>query len=129
MQQSEVPVEAVWQKPSTEFKNNETRRLCTKNDGIGYRGRVEGKTITVDGDDLETAELIQAGLHPTAEHVAANVLTLAEHQKKIEGNKVQLAPQQGIYRKQQQDIAANKQQIQQSIKDIQENAEPLHGVE
>ncbi len=37
------------------------------------QGRVVAKTITVDGDDLETAEMIEAGLHPTAEQVAANV--------------------------------------------------------
>src|SRR6266478_7724852 len=37
------------------------------------QGRIVAKTITVDGDDLETAEMIQAGLHPTAEQVATNV--------------------------------------------------------
>lgn len=35
-------------------------------------GRVVAKTITVDGDDLETAEMIQAGLQPTKEQVTAN---------------------------------------------------------
>src|SRR5215469_8199698 len=40
------------------------------------QGRVVTKTITVDGDDLETAEMIQSGLHPTAQQVAANVQTL-----------------------------------------------------
>jgi OmpA-OmpF porin, OOP family len=35
-------------------------------------GRVVAKTITVDGDDLETAEMIQAGLHPTAQQVQEN---------------------------------------------------------
>ncbi len=40
------------------------------------QGRVVAKTITVDGDDLETAEMIQSGLHPTAEQVAANVQAL-----------------------------------------------------
>jgi len=30
----------------------------------------------VDGDDLETAEMIEAGLHPTAQQVAANWRTL-----------------------------------------------------
>src|SRR5467141_2081637 len=59
-------------------------------DGVSDdQGRVAAKTITVDGDDLETAEMIQSGLHPTAEQVAANVQTLSEHQEKIETNKVQ----------------------------------------
>jgi OmpA-OmpF porin, OOP family len=93
-------------------------------DGVSDdQGRVAAKTITVDGDDLETAELIQAGLHPTAEQVAANVQTLAEHREKIETNKVQLAAQKQYIETNQQNIAANKQQIEQNIKDIQENTD------
>src|SRR5437762_10001043 len=33
------------------------------------QGRLVATTITVDGDDLETAEMIQAGLNPTAQQV------------------------------------------------------------
>ncbi len=36
------------------------------------QGRVVAKTITFKPNDLETAEMIQAGLHPTAQQVAAN---------------------------------------------------------
>src|SRR5215831_4908901 len=43
------------------------------------QGRIVAKTITVDGDDLETAEMIQSGLHPTAQQVAANVQALEAH--------------------------------------------------
>jgi OmpA-OmpF porin, OOP family len=93
-------------------------------DGVSDdQGRVAAKTITVDGDDLETAELIQAGLHPTAEQVAANVQTLAEHQEKIETNKVRLAANREYIENNKQSIAANKQQIEQNIKDIQENTD------
>jgi OmpA-OmpF porin, OOP family len=93
-------------------------------DGVSDdQGRVAAKTITVDGDDLETAELIQAGLHPTAEQVAANVQTLAEHREKIETNKVQLAAQKQYIETNQQNIASNKQQIEQNIKDIEENTQ------
>src|SRR6201981_4219798 len=35
------------------------------------RGRIVAKTITADGDDLENAKLIQAGLNPTAGDAAA----------------------------------------------------------
>jgi len=28
------------------------------------QGRVVAKTITVEGDDLETAQMVEAGLHP-----------------------------------------------------------------
>jgi OOP family OmpA-OmpF porin len=93
-------------------------------DGVSDdQGRVAAKTITVDGDDLETAELIQAGLHPTAEQVAANVQTLAEHQEKIETNKVQLAANREYIENNQRNIAANKQQIDQNIKEIQEHTD------
>ena len=87
------------------------------------QGRVAAKTITVDGDDLETAELIQAGLHPTAEQVAANVETLAEHQDKIETNKVQIAAHKQYIETNQQNIAINKQQIEANIKNIEENTQ------
>ena len=93
-------------------------------DGVSDdQGRVAAKTITVDGDDLETAELIQAGLHPTAEQVAANVQTLAEHQDKIENNQAQIAAHKQYIEANQQNIASNKQQIEANIKDIEENTQ------
>jgi outer membrane protein OmpA-like peptidoglycan-associated protein len=70
------------------------------------QNRVVAKTITFDANDLETAEMIQAGLHPTAEQVAAN-------QQAIDANKQDIAANQ-------QATAANKQAIDQNIKDIQE---------
>jgi len=84
-------------------------------------GRVVAKKITVDGDDLETAEMIEAGLHPTAEQVAANVRTLEAHQGQLAGHDVQLASQRESIGTNQQNIAANKQQIESNIKDIEEH--------
>ena len=92
-------------------------------DGVSNDQGVAAKTITVDGDDLETAEMIQSGLHPTAEQVSANVQTLAEHQDKIEKNKVQLAAHKQYIETNQQNIATNKQQIDANIKDIEENTQ------
>src|SRR5438045_838389 len=66
------------------------------------QGRVVAKTITVDGDDLEAAEMIQSGLHPTAEQVAANIQRLETHGQDIAGNKVQLAAHK-------ENIATNQQ--------------------
>src|SRR5215469_5717909 len=40
------------------------------------QGRVVAKTITTDGDDLETSQMIEAGLHPTAQQVAANMQSI-----------------------------------------------------
>src|SRR5215831_13319511 len=50
------------------------------------QGRVVAKTITVDGDDLETAEMIQAGLHPTSEQVAANVQAIQTNKSGVAAN-------------------------------------------
>jgi OmpA-OmpF porin, OOP family len=77
-------------------------------------GRFVADTITVDGDDLETAEMVQSGLHPTAEQVAANVRTLEAHSGHIEGHSVQLAAQK-------QNIESNQQNIAANVKDIEEN--------
>ena len=86
-----------------------------------YAGRVTAKTITVDGDDLETAEMVQAGLHPTAQQVAANMQAIEANQQDIAAHKVELAAQKESIATNQQNIAGNKQQIEQNIKDIEEH--------
>ena len=80
------------------------------------QGRIVAQTITVDGDDLETAEMIQSGLHPTAEQVAANVQGIAANKQGIESNKVELAAQK-------EDISENRARIQQNMQDIQDHTE------
>ena len=87
------------------------------------QGRVVAKTITVDGDDLETAEMIQSGLHPTAQQVAANMRTLESHQQSLAGHEAQLASHKEDIETNQQNIAANKQQIEQNRQDIEENTQ------
>ena len=62
------------------------------------------KSITFDKDDLQTAEMIQAGLNPTEQRVAANQQNIAENKQSIEVNK------QGIGAN-QQNIAANTASI------------------
>jgi len=85
--------------------------------------RLVAKTITVDGDDLETSQMIEAGLQPTAEQVAANVVA-------IENNRQGVATNQQNITANQQNIAANKQaiathteQINKNINDIRENTD------
>jgi outer membrane protein OmpA-like peptidoglycan-associated protein len=100
-------------------------------DGVADdQGRVVAKTITVDGDDLETSEMIQSGLHPTAQQVAANVRTLEDHQQGIAANqqgvaanKEQLVAHKENIETNQQNIGAHTQKIEQNIKDIQENTD------
>ena len=84
------------------------------------QGRVVAKTITVDGDDLETSEMIQAGLHPTAEQVAANMRAIETNQQNIAAHKTQLAAHKEKIEANQQNIEANKQQITENIKAIEE---------
>lgn len=52
---------------------------------------VLAKSITFDGDDLETAEMIQAGLSPTEQKVAANQRNIKENEQNIEANKQNIA--------------------------------------
>jgi OmpA-OmpF porin, OOP family len=87
------------------------------------QGRVIAKTITVDGDDLEASQMIQAGVHPTAEQVAANVRTLEAHQQQLTAQQQGIATNQQNIAANQQSIAAHTQQIQQNIQDIQENTD------
>ena len=65
---------------------------------------VLAKSITFDKDDLQTAEMIQAGLNPTEQKVAANQQDIAENKQNIAANKQATAANQ-------QSIAANKASI------------------
>src|SRR5215468_1573888 len=98
--------------------------LKVKVDGTSDdQGRVVAKTITVDGDDLETAEMVQAGLHPTAQQVAANMQAIEANRQGVAANKVQLAAQKENIETNAQNISANRQQIEANIKDIEENTQ------
>ncbi|PSH05519.1 MAG: OmpA family protein [Acidobacteria bacterium] len=47
------------------------------------KGQVVAKKINVDGDDLEASEMIQAGLNPTAQQVAAQHQAIASNEQRI----------------------------------------------
>jgi outer membrane protein OmpA-like peptidoglycan-associated protein len=51
------------------------------------QGQFVAKTITVDGDDLETSEMIQAGINPTAKQVEANIEAIDVNRRNIEANR------------------------------------------
>ena len=71
---------------------------------------VLAKSITFDRDDLETAEMIQAGLSPTEQKVATNQQNISKNKQSIDANK--------------QNIAANKTTIDANAA---EAAEPASG--
>jgi outer membrane protein OmpA-like peptidoglycan-associated protein len=81
------------------------------------QGRVMAKTITVDGDDLESSEMIQAGLHPTAQQVATNVQQLQAHQAQLEGHEEQLSKLPGYA----DQLAAQQQRIDKALSEIEES--------
>jgi len=54
------------------------------------QNRLVAKEIDFDGGDLETAQKIQAGLHPTAEQVAANQQSISATKEETEQNKEQI---------------------------------------
>jgi OOP family OmpA-OmpF porin len=85
------------------------------------QGHVVAKTITVDGDDVETAQMIEAGLHPTAQQVEANVRAIQAHEQQLQSHDLQLATQKQSIQQNQADIAAHTQQIQESMQAISEN--------
>jgi OOP family OmpA-OmpF porin len=86
------------------------------------QGRFVAKTITVDGDDLETAEMIQSGLHPTAQQVAANVQKLEQHSGQLASHDAQLAAQKETLEAHGMSVADHQQKIAQNISDIEENS-------
>lgn len=87
----------------------------------GAEGQIVAQSIVVDGDDLETAEMIQSGLHPTAEQVEKNVAAIEAHGQNLESHTAQLAAQKENIQTNQQNIAENKERIEKNIKDTEEN--------
>ena len=100
-------------------------------DGVSAEGgRVVAKTITVDGDDIESSQMIQAGLQPTADQVLEHEKELLEQQKaiganrqRIVANKEQIAANTEDIETNQQKIAEHKKQIEQNMGDIQSNTQ------
>jgi len=85
------------------------------------QGRFVAKTITVDGDDLEASEMIQSGLHPTAQQVEANVRQLEAHSGQLSSQGAQLAAQRETLEAHGMSVAEHEQRLSASMKDIEEN--------
>jgi outer membrane protein OmpA-like peptidoglycan-associated protein len=87
------------------------------------KGQVLAKTITVDGDDIESSQMIQAGLQPTADQVVEHEKQLLDHQKAIGANKENIAANTADIETNQQQIAEHKQKIEKNMGDIQANTQ------
>jgi OOP family OmpA-OmpF porin len=78
--------------------------------------QLDAKVITFDSDDLALAEVIQAGLNPTAQQQARNVQAISTNQAGIAAN-------QGAISTNQAGIAANQQRIDANKANLDEVAE------
>ena len=93
-------------------------------DGVtDAEGRLVAKTISVDGDDIESSQMIQAGLQPTADQVLEHEKQLLQHQTDIGANKQEIARNKADIETNQQKIAAHKQKIEQNASDIRSNTQ------
>src|SRR5262252_7675672 len=91
-------------------------------DGVAdEQGLVVAQTITVDGDDLETSQMMQAGVEPTAEQVLEHEKQLLHHQQAIGANKEEIAANKRDIETNQAKIAEHKKKIAQNESDIESN--------
>jgi len=74
-------------------------------------GKFEAKTITFSKDDLETASMIQAGLTPTEEKVAANQVQIASNKEAISTNEANTAANKAK-------ISENEQEVSKRFSDL-----------
>lgn len=83
--------------------------------------QITAKSITFDADDLETAEMIQAGLTPTAAQVKNNQENIATNQQDIKTNQEGTAANTVQLASQQEQIQQNKMASEANQQDIAEN--------
>jgi OmpA-OmpF porin, OOP family len=72
------------------------------------------KSITFDKDDLQTAEMIQAGIDPTVKRVDTNEQNIATNTQKVAANQQDIAANR-------QNIAANKDAVEANRQNIANN--------
>jgi OmpA-OmpF porin, OOP family len=77
----------------------------------GADGKLEAKTITFSKDDLQTASMIQAGLAPTEEKVAANAVKIASNKESISVNEANIAANKA-------QISANDEEVSRRFSDL-----------
>ena len=76
------------------------------------KGQIVAQKITTDGDDLEASQMVQAGLHPTAEQVRKNTEMLEQHAAQLAGHKEKIETNAA-------NIEANRQQISANMANIE----------
>jgi outer membrane protein OmpA-like peptidoglycan-associated protein len=101
------------------------------------QGQFVAKIITVDGDDLEASEMIQAGINPTAKQVEANIEAIDANRRAIEANrqssssnaaqiealKAQIEALKAGVAEHKQNSSTHEQKIMETIKIVHENTD------
>jgi len=83
---------------------------------------VLAKSITFDKDDLQTAEMIQAGLNPTAQRVTTNQQNISANKENISANQQNISANQQNIEANKQGVEANQQNIDANKTSIDANA-------
>ena len=91
-------------------------KMSFEGEAGSQENQVDAKVITFDSDDLALAEVIQAGLNPTAQQQARNIQTISTNQAGIAAN-------QGAIAQAKQEIAANQQRIDANKANLAEVAQ------
>ena len=86
-------------------------KMKFEGEGGGQENQVIAKTIDFDTDDLALAEVIQAGLNPTAQQQARNVQAISANEAGIAANRASIAATNEEVAATQQSVAANKANI------------------
>jgi len=81
-------------------------------------GNLVAKEIKFSKDDLQTASMIQAGLTPTEEKVAANAQNIAANKENIGVNKENIAVNSANIGANKAQIAANQQEVSRRFSDL-----------
>jgi OmpA-OmpF porin, OOP family len=90
-------------------------------DGTSSNGRFIAKTITVDGDDLETSEMIEAGIHPTAKQVDANMQAIEANKQNISTNKEEIDALKRQVAERTSNPTVHEQKETETIKVVEQN--------
>jgi outer membrane protein OmpA-like peptidoglycan-associated protein len=81
-------------------------------------GNLVAKEIKFSKDDLQTASMIQAGLAPTEERVAANAQNIATNQSDIAANKENIGVNSANIGANKAQIAANQQDVSRRFSEL-----------
>jgi outer membrane protein OmpA-like peptidoglycan-associated protein len=81
------------------------------------QGQFVAKTITVDGDDLETSEMIEAGVKPTAKQVAANIVAIDANRRTSTANAAEIEALKKQLAEYKQNSASHEPKISQDIQE------------